>query len=58
MCHGPAAAGCHLLSMSPQPLADMSNHFYCLNYDVKLLFPYITWVTLMNKCLPHIMNLF
>ena len=29
-----AAASCYLLSVMPQPLADMSNDDRCLNYDL------------------------
>ena len=50
----PAAASCYLLSVMPQPLADMSNDYRCLNYNLKQHFHVSPWSVLMNKFPPHI----
>ena len=50
----PAAASCYLLSVTPQPLADMSNNCRCLNYDLYKYFHVTPWSVLINKFLIHI----
>ena len=40
----PAAASCYLLSVIPQPLADISDNYRCLNYQIAV-FPRIALVS-------------
>ena len=50
----PATAGYYLFSVTPQPLADISDNYRCLNYDLQQYFHVLPWSVLMNKFLTHI----